>query len=337
MPRTLCIMPTFRCTAQCKHCGTFSHPGEKTQLSAEVMRQTIRDAADEGYEEVVFSGGEPTLALDDIAMAMKAARDAGLRVRLVTNGHWANDLGAALARVKEFIECGVEHVSLSTGDEHARFVPVAHVLTAARACASSGLPSTILIETGAGRTINAATIKFHPDFVAIEQAFPHRPPKLFESPWSPLSPRHFGEYAPGETVSSHNLASRGRCEDILSVTTVQADGAISPCCGLAIRVAPELNMGNIEQMSLSAANALAEGNFLNRWIRVEGPERILAWAATHNPEIEWEGRYAHRCQSCIRLFKDPKVRRVIETRRGEKVAEVAFLETLVVPARGDVS
>jgi hypothetical protein len=112
---------------------------------------------------------------------------------------------------------------------------------------------------------------------------------------------------------------------------VQADGEISPCCGLGIRFVSELRIGNIRDTTLEQADRRASEDFLKRWIHVEGPERILAWAAAHDPSIEWENRYAHRCQACIRLYKDPKVRRVIADRHEEKMASVDAAEAVLYP------
>jgi hypothetical protein len=96
-------------------------------------------------------------------------------------------------------------------------------------------------------------------------------------------------------------------------TTVQANGTVSPCCGLGIRFVPELQIGRIGIDSLAESDSGAHADTLNQRIRAEGPERILAWAAARDPRIQWEDLYAHRCQACIRLYKDPLVRHVLAT------------------------
>jgi hypothetical protein len=96
-----------------------------------------------------------------------------------------------------------------------------------------------------------------------------------------------------------------------------------------MRLIPELNLGHIDDVSLNDAIAEAENDLLKRWIRLEGPERILAWAAEKDRSIEWEGRYAHRCQACLRLYKDPAVRTVIAEHYQEKVPDLLFGEYLL--------
>jgi MoaA/NifB/PqqE/SkfB family radical SAM enzyme len=81
--RTLSIMPTFQCTAQCAHCGTLSSPREKIRLPLEYMLSAIDQAADAGYGVVVFTGGEPTLAGRNLITAIERAASHGLMVRMV--------------------------------------------------------------------------------------------------------------------------------------------------------------------------------------------------------------------------------------------------------------
>jgi hypothetical protein len=296
------------------------------------MLDAIDQAARGGYAEVAFSGGEPTLAGDRLLAAMRYARERRLGVRLVSNAHWATTPEEAARALDGFIACGLAHVTLSTGDQHARFVPLASVFRAAQGCAARGLPATIAAESCADRVITAEAIRGDGRFRDMLEAFPDACIDVVDWTWSPLSPFRYARYADDEVATRDNVDGRGGCSEILSTTTLQADGTLSPCCGLGIRFAADLNLGNVRDVTLAAADACASRSFLNRWIRTEGPERILAWAAAHDPTIAWEGRYAHRCQACLRVLSDPKVRSVIETRGPEKAATVEFLETLLNPA-----
>jgi hypothetical protein len=145
----------------------------------------------------------------------------------------------------------------------------------------------------------------------------------------PLSPEEAADYPDGATIDSSNLFGRGGCDSVLSTTTVQADGTIGACCGISLRLIPELQLGHVSEVSINQADQLAQRDFLKRWIRVDGPERILAWAATIDPEIRWEGLYSHRCQACLRLYSDARVRRVIREHYREKAADVLFAEWLL--------
>src|SRR5947199_1887262 len=97
----------------------------------------------------------------------------------------------------------------------------------------------------------------------------------------PLSPWRSQAYAEGRTTTRANLASRGGCESVLATTTVLPDGTIAACCGLPVRLIPELHLGNVRDTTLADTNEEARKRFLIRWLRSERPDRILVWAATH--------------------------------------------------------
>jgi hypothetical protein len=66
----------------------------------------------------------------------------------------------------------------------------------------------------------------------------------------------------------------------------------------------------------------AFNDFLKIWIFVDGPEKILAWAATKDPSIKWENKYAHMCHACRDLYHNDKVRRTIREHHQEKIFDV---------------
>ena len=332
MPSTLCLMPTFACTAQCRDCGTLSGPQAKGRLPLALQLEAIRQAAAAGYKEVVFSGGEPTLAGDELLVAMHEVSAAGLRLRLVTNSHWAATREIARECAAAFAETGLRHVTLSTGDEHARFVPLDHVLNAVRAFAERRVDASIVVETAATRRMSAATVRALPTFEEIARDLPDARVEVEDSIWTALSPNRSLAYRPGAAANLANLAGRGGCGELFRITTVQADGTISPCCGLGIRTTRDLQLGQFGDMTLAGSDRLARADPLKRWIATEGPERILAAASAHDGNVAWQDRYAHRCQACVRVLREPRARRAAEACWPAKQGEVAFLETLLEPA-----
>jgi hypothetical protein len=310
--RTLCLMPTFRCTAQCEHCGTLSHPrAGGGALSLDQMRSAIEQAATGGYGIVVFTGGEPTLAGGDLLAAMRHASLSNMVVRLVSNAWWAADADSAGREIGRFVDAGLAQVTLSTGDRHARFVPLERVLLAARAAVGRAVETIISVETVLDRAISRQAIESHAQFVEIKAQFPHASLSIAEYVWSPLSPGHIERYDLGQAVNRDNLDQCGGCDSVLNITTIQPDGRICACCGLGMRLIPELNPGNLGEMTLGQADRLAGDDPFKQRLAKEGPHRLLAQAAEIDPSIEWENLYAHRCQACIRIYKDPKVRQAL--------------------------
>jgi hypothetical protein len=229
----------------------------------------------------------------------------------------------------------LNEINFSTGDEHSRFVSLDNVIRATRAALEAGLVVAIMVETVRDRRTTKETIEDHPEFRQLVEAFPVARSILIESPWMPLSPTQVQEYPPGTAIDRSTLAMCRGCDSVLSTTTVEADGSIRACCGIGMRQIPELRIGHITEVTLAEADHIASDDFLKRWIRVEGPERILAWASSYDPDIKWEGMYAHRCQACHRLYKDSRVREVIAKRHEEKIADVLFHEWLLFHYEGN--
>jgi organic radical activating enzyme len=294
--KLLCVMPTFQCTAECAHCGTISSPRDETWLPLEQALASIDQAAELGYAGVVFTGGEPTLATDSLLEAMRHAASRRLPVRLVTNAHWAVDEVIAESLLFEWMCAGLCQLNVSTGDRHARFVPLESVARAIAAADRLQLPATVLVESGGPADITASLVRERlAESVTVA-----------EWRWSALTA--FPASRPDGAVNRANLHNCTGCESMFTNITVQANGTISPCCGLGIRLLPELQSGHVGVDTLAGAERRAREDPLKQRIRAEGPERILAWAAERDPRIQWEDLYAHRCQACIRLHRDPLVR-----------------------------
>ena len=83
--RVLQIHPTLRCNLKCPHCYSSSSPEEAGELSLDLLRQTLSDAAAEGYNAVGVSGGEP-LMFSSLRGVLEHARSLGMATTVTTNG-----------------------------------------------------------------------------------------------------------------------------------------------------------------------------------------------------------------------------------------------------------
>ncbi|POM26212.1 pyrroloquinoline quinone biosynthesis protein PqqE [Actinomadura rubteroloni] len=319
--KTLSIMPTFTCTAACADCGTLSSPRVRERISLDVILSAITQAHRLGFANVVFTGGEATLRWRDLLAGLSHARALGLPTRLVTNAHWAATPDRARDRLRRLKDAGLDEINYSTGDEHVRFVPVERVVHASVEAVRLGLPVVVMVELRRERAVTATTIREHPLVTALgaDAALV----RTHESAWMPLDPGETGDYPAGSTTDAATLPTRRGCDHVLQTYTVQADGRVGSCCGLGLRTIPELNTATAEGGDfLDRAVTAAEDDFLKLWLHYFGPERVLAWAAEKDPSIDWEGRYAHPCQACGRLYKDERVRTVLREHYAEMVAIV---------------
>lgn len=332
--KTLSIMPTYTCTAACRDCASVSSPGARERLPRQVMLDAIAEAKALGFCNVVFTGGEATLRWRDILACISYATSLGLPTRVVSNAHWARSLERAGQRLDVLIEHGLSEINYSTGDEHARFVPWERVAYAIAAALDRELPVHVMVELKAERRITRAMLLEHP-LVAARAERGETLLKITESAWMPLDHDRIERYPPGVATTAEDLPLHPGCDSVLQTYTLQADGRIGACCGLGMRLIPELSVGVAAgEGFLRRAIADAEDDFMKVWLRYAGPKKILAWAAGKDPAIAWEHMYAHPCQACHRVYEDPRVAAVIREHHEEVVAEVlqsAWLEERHIP------
>lgn len=100
------IQVTRRCNQKCRFC---SNPPIERDLGLEEGRRLIDELADQGYDGVIFTGGEPTLA-DHLGALVAHARRRGLPPRIVTNGQL---LGSGEGLLERLVDAGLEHVHVS--------------------------------------------------------------------------------------------------------------------------------------------------------------------------------------------------------------------------------
>ena len=119
-PSTLTILPTYKCTAQCKECCFECSPDLRGRLSLEQILRRIdkAHAAFPFLKLVCFSGGECFTIGKDLDTAIAYAHGLALFTRCVSNGYWGSSLQAARKRVNPLAEAGLTELNLSTGDEH---------------------------------------------------------------------------------------------------------------------------------------------------------------------------------------------------------------------------
>ncbi len=160
---------TNRCTNACDFC--IRHQSDtlwgyclklKGEPTVEELMSAIGDAS--GHREVVFCGyGEPTERLDVVLDVGRRLREAGVRVRLDTNGHgsliWNRNVVPELSRAVDAVS-----VSLNAPDAdtyyrlcHPRFGErtFEHVLSFIRECKAAGIETVASVVAAPGVDVNA--------------------------------------------------------------------------------------------------------------------------------------------------------------------------------------
>jgi len=110
-PLSLIAEVTHRCPLHCLYC---SNPLEmqraEAELTTEDWTRVFKQAAEMGFLHLHLTGGEP-LARRDLPELIRAGREAGLYVNMITSG-----VGMTEERLAGLVEAGLEHLQLSFQD-----------------------------------------------------------------------------------------------------------------------------------------------------------------------------------------------------------------------------
>lgn len=96
---------TRECRQFCRFC---SNPPSGVELTEAEMRHHVEDLVARGYDGIILTGGEPTIA-ELLLPAIRHAKSRGLFIRMITNGHRISER----AFLEELVEAGLSHVHLS--------------------------------------------------------------------------------------------------------------------------------------------------------------------------------------------------------------------------------
>jgi MoaA/NifB/PqqE/SkfB family radical SAM enzyme len=88
--KSIQIHPSRLCNLSCLHCYSFSSPKERGALGVALLSDALSDAADEGYDYVSISGGEPLL-YKPLKTLLINAKDIGYKTAITTNGMLLNE------------------------------------------------------------------------------------------------------------------------------------------------------------------------------------------------------------------------------------------------------
>lgn len=98
---------THRCNLTCKMCGIWRYGNRKEELELPQIQQMAERMARLGVVQVSIGGGEP-FACDYLEEAARRFVDAGLQVRVLTNG-----VGVGRERIEKCVAYGVKNFSIS--------------------------------------------------------------------------------------------------------------------------------------------------------------------------------------------------------------------------------
>jgi MoaA/NifB/PqqE/SkfB family radical SAM enzyme len=105
--RTLLFAITKRCPLQCEHCFEWDNLNKNEALTTNEIIDIVHKYQDYGTTQIMFSGGEPMLRINDIYEVLKAAKT-GTDFWIITSG-----LGFTMEKAKKLKSLGLTGVMIS--------------------------------------------------------------------------------------------------------------------------------------------------------------------------------------------------------------------------------
>lgn len=137
------ILLNDRCPLKCAHCSigySDTNQGTRATIAEDDLTALVHAFVDDGFDMIVFTGGEPTLTPQLLRKGLKAARDRGVRGLMVTAPVWAKSLAAAENFVKG--QPDLDIVVLSYDRHHLHFLTIEHYTNAVAAILAVGASVT---------------------------------------------------------------------------------------------------------------------------------------------------------------------------------------------------
>jgi MoaA/NifB/PqqE/SkfB family radical SAM enzyme len=134
------IILGFSCTNSCKHCITSSFPKHPIGLTDDEIENICKELYlyRGSLEEIVFSGGEPTLYLRQIKLILSKIQELKMnpKIRMVTNGHFAKTFDSCLF-LRDISK--LNNISISFDKFHEEFVSFDNVKNLSKFCKKYGI------------------------------------------------------------------------------------------------------------------------------------------------------------------------------------------------------
>ncbi|MCB9650926.1 MAG: radical SAM protein [Deltaproteobacteria bacterium] len=317
--KTLSLITTFGCNANCAHCSVFSGPKRTDEMPAELIRSLIdQAAADPEIDMVAYTGGEPTLAFDALVDHMAYAWDKGLLAGLVSNSGWAASPEVARSRFDQMTARGLSIYITSVDEYHLEFVDLTHIQTAIRAALDFGVEVhvNLLWTPGFEAQIRdlPATLALPAHVIDAKGAeglyvWINRPSRMRrvkgDIPQGPLPVIDERVALPCDHINRHPI--------------VAANGNVHMCCGVADSSPQGPAMfsvvGNANEASLDDLLARGRGNLFFNMLAKLGPYRVYQMVREMTPLSLQDDDFCNACEVCARMQKPdmkPHLLRLLE-------------------------
>ncbi len=110
---------TYTCTNECDHCFLYCSPNARGTFTLEQVKNVLKQCKKIGtINQIFFEGGEPFLFYPLLLNGIKAAKELGFEIGIVTNCYWAISPKDAEIWLGPLIDAGLTDISLSDDAFH---------------------------------------------------------------------------------------------------------------------------------------------------------------------------------------------------------------------------
>ncbi len=314
-PKSLTFITTYKCTAACAECCFECNTKIEGRLGIDFILRTIDEAIStfSSIELAVFTGGECFLLGEDLFTAISHATQRQLRTRCVTNGYWGKKPQLATRYARQLKAAGASEINISTGVDHAEWVPINAVINCAMSLHKERIRTLITVEKDGPDSNILEQIRFHP---GIAPLLGDSNLTVASNVWMPFHADTPERLPQG---SAHGLDEG--CKQLFSNIVVTPHKRHSACCGLTLEHIPEMHLGYVTGESLGSNYSSQFDDFLKLWIHSIGPKKILEKVMGPEASSYLEG-VVHTCQACAILHKTEEIRERLISSYQQFVPEV---------------
>ena len=318
----LCFQLSLTCNAACRACAYDCHPSRGPVIPEEKVNEILEQAEDiEMNRTIAFTGGEPFLHYNLLKRLSTRVKDRlGYDLTVSTNCFWAATPERARRIVGEMSELGLAYLLVSVDDFHQEYIDLERVENGVQAAVDQGVRCVLQgMETRSSRKMD--WYREHMDIPSD--------PELIQ--WNPTPSDPVGRAAkdiPADDLLL-NWRKQAGCCSMLRAFIVNADGAVSNCCGSANGGLPHIGNAFEEPMAdiFKRVNADPLLNALAAW---GGPSLLMDILRERGFTEYAERSYTSPCHACHSIFHDPRAMEIVQNqlalRRAELVATRLFAQ-----------
>lgn len=307
-PKTIVLFGTFKCNAECANCCNGCNPRQGRTMTFNEMKgyvDTCLAAYPDSIKRFEVTGGECMLNRDDLMCIIEYAYSRNLECGIVSNCFWATSYGTAFSVLASMYEKGLRRCMFSTGADHDKWVPWKRVRHAAIAAARLGIEVKISVESQP--LVKNVWAEMQRDTTLMRLINDKRIEISLQS-WMDFANGRKGHRTYHYKINKiSDYVKKERCPWVFQDISIDPYGEVHFCCGIGLSRIPYFRLGNVHKEPVNIVYERAFKDVLKVWLFVEGPEKILEYVLTKNPEWKINSFGTHRCDACRVIFSDKRI------------------------------